>query len=98
MAAAQPKSSRFISGFGIQVLAAMVAGLGLGLLARYLGPDEGQAGYALAETLHQVGVIFVQLLRTLVPPLVFTAIVASIANIAQLQNAARLEGVPLLPS
>ena len=90
MAAAQPKSSRFISGFGIQVLAAMVVGLGLGLLARYLGPDEGQAGYALAETLHQVGVIFVQLLRTLVPPLVFTAIVASIANIAQLQNAARL--------
>ena len=90
MAVAQPKSSRFISGFGVQVLAAMVVGLGLGLLARNLGPDEGQAGYALAETLHQVGSIFVQLLRTLVPPLVFTAIVASIANIAQLQNAARL--------
>lgn len=88
MAAA--KSSRFISGFGFQVLAAMVVGLGLGLLARNLGPAEGQAGYALAETLHQVGSIFVQLLRVLVPPLVFTAIVASIANIAQLQNAARL--------
>jgi Na+/H+-dicarboxylate symporter len=68
----------------------MAIGLGLGLLARNLGPDEGQAGYALAETLHQVGSIFVQLLRVLVPPLVFTAIVASIANIAQLQNAARL--------
>jgi len=90
MAAAQPKSSRFISGFGIQVLAAMVVGLGLGLLARNLGPAEGQAGYGLAEALHQVGSIFVQLLRTLVPPLVFTAIVASIANIAQLQNAVRL--------
>jgi len=90
MTAAQTKSSRFISGFGVQVLAAMVVGLGLGLLARNLGPAEGQAGYALAETLHQVGAIFVQLLRTLVPPLVFTAIVASIANIAQLQNAARL--------
>jgi Na+/H+-dicarboxylate symporter len=90
MAAAQPKSSRFISGFGIQVLVAMALGLGLGLLARNLGPAEGQAGYALAETLHQVGAIFVQLLRVLVPPLVFTAIVASIANIAQLQNAARL--------
>ncbi|WP_454759133.1 dicarboxylate/amino acid:cation symporter [Caulobacter segnis] len=88
MAAA--KSSRFISGFGFQVLAAMAVGLGLGLLARNLGPDEGQAGYVLAETLHQVGSIFVQLLRVLVPPLVFTAIVASIANIAQLQNAARL--------
>ena len=90
MVAAQPKSSRFISGFGVQVLVAMALGLGLGLLARNLGPAEGQAGYALAETLHQVGSIFVQLLRVLVPPLVFTAIVASIANIAQLQNAARL--------
>ncbi|PIB96468.1 dicarboxylate/amino acid:cation symporter [Caulobacter sp. X] len=90
MAAVQPKSSRFISGFGVQVLAAMAIGLGLGLLARQLGPAEGQGGYALAETLHQVGAIFVQLLRTLVPPLVFTAIVASVANIAQLQNAARL--------
>ena len=90
MAAAQSKSSRFISGFGVQVLVAMAVGLGLGLLARQLGPAEGQGGYALAETLHQVGAIFVQLLRTLVPPLVFTAIVASIANIAKLQNAARL--------
>ncbi|NQE60648.1 dicarboxylate/amino acid:cation symporter [Caulobacter sp. RHG1] len=87
---AAQKSSRFISGFGIQVLAAMVLGLALGLVARNLGPAEGQAGYALAETLHQIGVIFIQLLRVLVPPLVFTAIVASIANIAQLQNAARL--------
>ena len=87
---AAQKSSRFISGFGIQVLAAMILGLALGLVARNLGPAEGQAGYALAETLRQVGVIFVQLLRVLVPPLVFTAIVASIANIAQLQNAARL--------
>jgi Na+/H+-dicarboxylate symporter len=68
----------------------MVVGLGLGLLARSWGPAEGQAGYALAETLRQVGQIFIQLLRVLVPPLVFTAIVASIANIAQLQNAARL--------
>jgi Na+/H+-dicarboxylate symporter len=90
MAAAPTKTSRFISGFGIQVLAAMVVGLGLGLLARQLGPAEGQAGYGLAETLHQVGSIFIQLLRALVPALVFTAIVASIANIAQLRNAARL--------
>lgn len=87
---AAQKSSRFISGFGIQVLIAMVLGLALGLVARNLGPAEGQAGYALAETLRQIGVIFIQLLRVLVPPLVFTAIVASIANIAQLQNAARL--------
>lgn len=37
-----------------------------------------------------MGAIFVQLLRVLVPPLVFTAIVASIANLRELQNAARL--------
>ena len=87
---APKKASRFISGFGVQVLVAMVIGLGLGLLARSLGTDEGQAGHGLAETLNQVGSIFVQLLRTLVPPLVFTAIVASIANLRELQNAARL--------
>jgi Na+/H+-dicarboxylate symporter len=86
----KPKASRFIGGFGVQVLVAMVVGLGLGLLARSLGPAEGQPGYGLAETLHQVGAIFVQLLRVLVPPLVFTAIVASIANLRELQNAARL--------
>jgi Na+/H+-dicarboxylate symporter len=88
MAAA--KSSRFVSGFGWQVLGAMVLGLALGLLARNLGAEVGQPGYALAETLRQTGSIFVQLLRALVPPLVFTAIVASIANLRELQNAAGL--------
>jgi Na+/H+-dicarboxylate symporter len=86
MAAATSKS-RFISGFGFQVLIAMVIGLGLGLLARELGPAKGEAGFVLAETLRQIGSIFVQLLRVLVPPLVFTAIVASIANLAELQKA-----------
>ncbi|MBU4435899.1 MAG: dicarboxylate/amino acid:cation symporter [Alphaproteobacteria bacterium] len=87
---AAPTKTRFISGFGFQVLAAMLVGLGLGLLARQLGTETGQPGFVLAETLRQVGSIFIQLLRVLVPPLVFTAIVASIANLAQLQNAARL--------
>src|SRR5687768_12276209 len=88
MAAA--RQSRFINGFGVQVLAAMVVGVILGLVARELGPAEGQPGFALAETLRLVGSSFIQLLRALVPPLVFTAIVASIANLAELQNAARL--------
>lgn len=82
--------SRFISGFGIQVLVAMIVGVLLGLLARQLGPGEGEAGFWLAETLRILGSSFVQLLKALVPPLVFTAIVASIANLAELQNAARL--------
>ncbi len=88
MAAA--KSSKFVSGFGWQVLGAMILGLGLGLVARNLGAEVGQPGYVLAEILRQVGAIFVQLLRALVPPLVFTAIVASIANLRELQNAAGL--------
>src|SRR4051812_12376824 len=90
MAAVQPKSSRFISGFGIQVLAAMAVGLGLGLLARNLGPAEGQAGYRPAETLHQVGSISTQVPRALGLALVFTGIAASTANIAKMKTAARL--------
>lgn len=81
---------RFIGSFGVQVLGAMVVGLLLGLLARNLGVAEGEQGFALAEALRIVGASFVQLLKALVPPLVFTAIVASIANLAQLQNAAGL--------
>jgi Na+/H+-dicarboxylate symporter len=87
---ASAPTSRFVSGFGLQVLAAMVVGVVLGLAARQLGIAEGQPGYGLSETLRIVGSSFIQLLKALVPPLVFTAIVASIANLADLQNAARL--------
>jgi len=79
------QTSRRRFGFGWQVLAGMVVGLALGLLARQWGPESG-----LAVGLDTVGSIFVQLLRALVPPLVFTAIVASIANLGALANAARL--------
>ncbi|MFX9532968.1 cation:dicarboxylase symporter family transporter, partial [Acinetobacter baumannii] len=44
----------------------------------------------LGEGLRTIGQIFVQLLKALVPPLVFTAIVASIAALRALDNAARL--------
>lgn len=84
------KRGGVLGSFGFQVLAAMALGLGLGLLARNLGTEEGQAGHGLSEALRLAGSIFVQLLRVLVPPLVFTAIVASIANLRELQNAAAL--------
>ncbi|MCW5724631.1 MAG: dicarboxylate/amino acid:cation symporter [Maricaulaceae bacterium] len=71
--------------FGVQVLLGMAAGLVLGLIARNAGADS-----ALAEALRVSGDLFVQLLRALVPPMVFTAIVASIANLKELSNAARL--------
>ncbi|WP_425338455.1 dicarboxylate/amino acid:cation symporter [Sphingomonas jejuensis] len=74
----------------MQVLAGMAAGLALGLVARSLGPDLDGSPNALADLLALVGSSFVQLLRVLVPPLVFTAIVASIANLAELGNARRL--------
>lgn len=89
MAQASKRGGVFGS-FGFQVLAGMVLGLALGLLARQLGTETGQSGHALSEILSQAGSIFVQLLRVLVPPLVFTAIVASIANLRELQNAAAL--------
>jgi len=87
---AEAKRKGLLGSFGFQVLAAMAIGLGLGLLARSLGTEEGQQGYALSEALKVIGSLFVQLLKVLVPPLVFTAIVASIANLRELQNAAAL--------
>lgn len=86
---------RRLPSFGVQVLAGMALGLLLGLAARALGTDQ-VAGAALAEGLRTIGQIFVQLLKALVPPLVFTAIVASIAALRDLDNAARLAGRTLL--
>jgi len=71
--------------FGVQVLIGLALGVALGFWARSLGN-----GSALGEALQTVGSIFVQLLRALVPPLVFAAIVASIAALKDLANAARL--------
>lgn len=87
---AQAKRGGIFGSFGFQVLAGMALGLALGLIARQLGAEEGHAGHGLSEALRLAGSTFVQLLRVLVPPLVFTAIVASIANLRELQNAAAL--------
>jgi Na+/H+-dicarboxylate symporter len=76
--------------FGVQILGALVLGVALGLVAR-----EGEVGW-LASALTEVGELFVQLLKLAVPPLVFTAVVVSIANLRGLTNAARLAGRTLL--
>ena len=82
--------------FGFQVLVGMVAGLALGLVARTIGAGpDGDLNW-LATALKTVGSIFVSLLKAIVPPLVFAAIVASIANLRALDNAARLAGQTLL--
>lgn len=76
---------------GLQIGAAMVLGLLAGLAARAL-PD----GNGLVVMLDLLGSSFVQLLKVLVPPLVFASIVASIGNLRALSNASRLVTQTLL--
>ncbi len=82
--------NRLLPSFGVQVILGLLLGLALGLLARAIGSTPEQGLNWLATTLQTIGSIFVQLLRALVPALVFTAIVASIANLRRLSNAAAL--------
>lgn len=85
-ATTSPRRSRYPS-FGVQVLAGMIFGLVAGVLLR---GAEGTFAAGVSETFHTIAQIFVQLLRTLVPPLVFTAIIASVAALRGLDNAVRL--------
>lgn len=99
MAPARPAARAekpFYANFGFQVLSAMVLGLLLGFAARTIGPDAAGDPNWLTTTLQTVGSIFVRLLQALVPPLIFTAIVASISNLRQLSNAAKLVWQTLL--
>jgi len=94
---AEKKPSRFRTpSFGVQVLIGLVLGVVLGLVARAMGADGVDATTGeidpnwLTETLSIIGGTFVTLLRAVVPPLVFLAIVASIANLRDVTGAARL--------
>ena len=77
--------------FGAQVIYGLIVGLVLGLVARNLGE-----GSWLAVGVDEVGSAYVSLLKLLVPPLVVTAVVTSIANLRQVTNAARLAWQTLL--
>lgn len=81
--------------FGWQIVAALVLGLLLGLVARSMGHSADSPTW-LGETLDLIGGIYVSLLKAAVIPLVFFAVVASIANLAQVTNAARLAAKTLL--
>lgn len=80
--------------FSVQIIGALVLGVLLGWAALAIGTvDDGTpSGGAnwLTTTLDTIGSSFVLLLKTIVPPLVFTAIVASIANLRNVANGARL--------
>jgi Na+/H+-dicarboxylate symporter len=82
--------------FAAQVLLALVVGVTLGFVAREMGPVADGSPNWLTSTLQTIGGTFVTLLKALVPPLIVTAVVVSIANLKQVSNAARLAGQTLL--
>jgi Na+/H+-dicarboxylate symporter len=76
--------------FWAQIVLGLVLGVVLGFIAKEYNVDW------LTETLTQIGTIFVQLLKLAVPPLVFTAILVSVVNLRNVNNAARLAAQTLL--
>ncbi|MEB7505282.1 dicarboxylate/amino acid:cation symporter [Arthrobacter koreensis] len=72
-----------------------MVGLGLGLLAKNMGTVDGEPNW-LTTTLSTIGSRYVSLLKAAVVPLIFTAVVSSIANLRQVSNAARLAWQTLL--
>jgi Na+/H+-dicarboxylate symporter len=76
--------------FSLQLLLGLVLGVALGFAAKIWDVTW------LAETLTQVGSLFVQLLKLAVPPLVFTAVLVSVANLRNVNGAARLASKTLL--
>ncbi|MFD4420553.1 dicarboxylate/amino acid:cation symporter [Agromyces sp. NPDC058484] len=94
--ASQSRRRRWYTSFGLQITIALIAGVGLGLLARQLGPGSDGGLNPLAATLDAIGSSYVTLLKTVVVPLILTAIIASISNLRRVRNAARLAGQTLL--
>ena len=95
----EKSTSRFPSwatAFGPQIVAGLVLGVIIGLVARAM-PDaaDGNVNW-LVGTVQTIGSSYVKLLTVAVIPLVFTAIVSSIANLRQVANAARLAVQTLL--
>ncbi|KRE59161.1 sodium:proton antiporter [Arthrobacter sp. Soil736] len=86
---------RWAGSFGFQIIAALIVGLGLGLLAKYTGSTKASPN-GLGATLQTIGSSYVSLLQTAVVPLIFTAVVSSISNLREVSNAARLAWNTLL--
>jgi Na+/H+-dicarboxylate symporter len=86
---------KWAGSFGFQIIAALIVGLGLGLLAKYTGSTKASPN-ALGATMQTIGSSYVSLLQTAVVPLIFTAVVSSISNLRQVSNAAKLAWNTLL--
>ncbi|WP_159614418.1 dicarboxylate/amino acid:cation symporter [Glutamicibacter sp. JC586] len=89
------KLPKWMTSFGPQIIAALVVGLALGLIAKYTGSTADEPN-GLGRFLSIIGSSYVSLLRTAVIPLIFFAVVASIANLSKVTNAARLAWQTLL--
>lgn len=87
---------RWATSFGPQIVLGLVVGVIVGLVARAM-PDaaDGNENW-LVGTVHTLGSSYVKLLTVAVIPLIFTAIVSSIANLREVTNAARLAVQTLL--
>ncbi|UGQ15423.1 dicarboxylate/amino acid:cation symporter [Yinghuangia sp. ASG 101] len=84
-AAARPRGRRLPRiPFWAQTFIGLAVGVALGFLAREANVDW------LGTTLDEVGSMFVRLLKLAVPPLVFTAVLVSVANLRNVNNAASL--------
>ena len=83
------KLPSWATGFGAQVIAGLIIGLILGLIASGMNTDPDNPGW-LTNLLSGVGGAYVQLLKVMVPPLIFAAVVTSVANLRKVANAASL--------
>ena len=83
------RAPRWLTSFGLQIIAGLVLGVVVGLIARTLGGTADDPNW-LTATVTTIGGSYVSLLTAAVVPLVFTAVVSSIANLKQVSNAARL--------
>ncbi|TQC49706.1 dicarboxylate/amino acid:cation symporter [Rhodococcus sp. WS4] len=87
---------QWATSFGPQIVTGLVVGVVLGLVARAMPVAADGNENWLVGTVHTIGSSYVKLLTVAVIPLVFTAIVSSIANLREVANAARLAVQTLL--